>query len=137
MYVYVWVNTIASERCIWLSLNLVCILQLTIRQTLLILINVLCYVFLQDYKKSLKHYVQSSQIFKIILASKQYIQLSSNFVSMLHVTVERNQFISVSVGFTDFVQEHKKEFLVYEVKLLKVFLCLNGSIDSAPIWYVY
>ena len=51
MFVCMCLNTIASKRCIRLSSNLVCILQITVRRTLLILVNIGWIVFLQEYKK--------------------------------------------------------------------------------------
>ena len=46
-----WVNMIASKRCTRLSSNLVCILQVTVGRTLLILVNIGRIVFLQEYKE--------------------------------------------------------------------------------------
>ena len=49
--VCVWMNSIASKWCIRLSLNLVCILPVTVGRTLLVLVNFRWKVFLQEYKK--------------------------------------------------------------------------------------
>ena len=51
VYVCMWVNPIASERCVWLSSNSVCMLQVTVGRTLLIFVNIGWIVFLQEYKK--------------------------------------------------------------------------------------
>ena len=40
VYVRMWVNTIASKRCTRLSSNLVCILQVAVRRTPLIFVNI-------------------------------------------------------------------------------------------------
>ena len=50
--VCMWLNTIASKRCFWLSSNLICILQFTVRWTLLILINAACTVFYSRTKNN-------------------------------------------------------------------------------------
>ena len=56
MCVCMWVNMIASKRYIRLSSNFVCILQVTIGRTLLILVNIGWIVFLQEYKIILIYY---------------------------------------------------------------------------------
>ena len=48
-YACIWVNRIASKRCIRLSSNLVCILQVNVGRTLLILMNIGCIVFLEEF----------------------------------------------------------------------------------------
>ena len=84
----VWVNTIASKRYIRLSSNLVCILQVTIGQTLLILVNVGWIVFFTEVQKRIFiHYGLWSQILQSVLASKWWIRLSSNLIHILLVTI--------------------------------------------------
>ena len=51
VYVCMWVNTIVSKRRIQLSLNLVCILLVTVGRTLLFLVSIGWIVFLQEHKK--------------------------------------------------------------------------------------
>ena len=50
-YVCARESMIAFKRCIGLSSNLLCILQVTVGRTLLILVNIGRIVFLQEYKK--------------------------------------------------------------------------------------
>ena len=59
-----------------------------------------------------------------MIASNQCIQLSSNLVCILQVTVGRILFILVNIGWIVFLQEYKKEFLyitAYGAKFFKVF----------------
>ena len=51
MYVRMWANTIAFKRCIQLSSNLVCMLQVIVGRTLLILGNIGCIVFFTEVQK--------------------------------------------------------------------------------------
>ena len=62
--VCVWVNTMVSKRCNRLSSNLVCKLQVAIRQTQLILVNIGCIVFFFTgvQERILIHYGLWSQI---------------------------------------------------------------------------
>ena len=70
------------------------------------------------------------------IVSKRCIQLSSNLVCTLRVTVERTLLILLKIGCIVFLQEYKKDFLyitVYVVKFLKVFQYPNGAFDWAQI----
>ena len=59
MCVCMWVDTTASKRCIRQNLNLVCLLQVNVGRTLLILVNVGCLVFRRSKKKKIRmHYGQ-------------------------------------------------------------------------------
>ena len=72
MYVCMRVNTIASKQCIRLSSNLVCILQVAVRRTLLILMNIGCIVFYKSTRKS-SYTLQPMELNSLKCSSNQMV----------------------------------------------------------------
>ena len=60
-------RVLVSKRGIRLSSNLVCILQVAVGRTLLILVNIGCIVFLQEQKKELCYLLQTTMLVIIVL----------------------------------------------------------------------
>ena len=71
MCMWMWVKIIMSKRCIQLSSNFVCPLQITIGRTLLILVNIGWIVFFTEVQKRiLIHYSLWNQILQSVLVSR-------------------------------------------------------------------
>ena len=127
-----WVNTIASKWCIRLSSISVCIriLQVTVGQTLLVLVDVRQFFFKKTEVQKIIHihYSLWSQILKSVLVSKWSIRLRLNFVCILQATIEHTLLILMSEKLVDFLNIYfftgvDKIILMHYslwVKLLKV-----------------
>ena len=99
--VCMWVNT--SKRYIRLSSNLGCILKVTIRRTLLILVNAWCIVyFYRSAKIILICYCPWSQIIVSVQVSESCIPLIRNLVLVLTVIVLHTIPILVTLGLKAF-----------------------------------
>ena len=110
----VWWSTIASKQNIRLSSNSVFIIQKTVEWILLILSDVK-FFFNGVQKRVLIQYDLRSQILPRVLVSKWCIQLSSNFVHILSVTILHIVPILVNLGLIVFLQENKKRLIHYRV----------------------
>ena len=83
--VCMWVNTIEFKRCLWLSSSLVCILQIIVGRTLLILVNVESIDFFYKSTKNNSYTLRpmESKSLNNVLVSKGCIRLSSNLLRKL------------------------------------------------------
>ena len=118
------VNTIASKRCIRLSSNLVCMLQVAVGRTLLISVNIGCIVFLQEYKKEF-WYITAYGVNSFKCSSIQIVHSIELKFGMHAIDHRRTNLIDFGECRTySFLQECKNKFLyitAYEVKFFKVF----------------